>query len=363
MLSVSSFSNVVAYNHDNALTVLDTVVTKQVAALRDASAPGTSVDLMLGASDAIHIMVGGSNAIDISKKSSSNNTTLISATNSAAIEIQPGDVSKTVVLGDLTVSSSNNVQVIDTGLSELNVKDNVRITGSEVVSGDMLVQGAMIGSSMNVMRAFGSNVSVGYGFRVNDQSNLELYKYSSLGGGQVTKQLNVFGKGEATGSNDTTAFPVYGSGSNTAIGNSVTFAAASSNSGSGASSTPAVWFQTSYGAVADFSKTAVFDGWNSNYTFQSSDNAFNASNGVFTTPYTGIYSFSHSTRSGASYYHLTINNSANPTHTYFSTYGNDIIKLNQGDTVKLTLTGSATVFSSFRPERTWFSGTLIHKLA
>jgi hypothetical protein len=221
MLSTTTLPQQMDYI-DPTVSVFTTIVTQQVAALRDAESPEGPMDLLLGAADNIHLMVGGSNALDFQKKSAFDDTTVVTSTNNAAIEIQPGDANKTIVLGSLTVQETSNAQVLSTSKSELKINDNLRVTGSGVVTRDLLTQGAVIGSSLNMLRDF-NDKKIGFGFRISDTSNLELYKYDNIA--NATQRVLVFGRGQVsgTGMGTTTAFPVFGAAESNVIGNNTTF--------------------------------------------------------------------------------------------------------------------------------------------
>ena len=83
----------------------------------------------------------------------------------------------------------------------------LEVGGSEHVNKDLLVGGSFITeTSMNILRQF-TDRHIGFGFRINDDSNLELYKYDDST--NVTKKVALFGQGEVYGSNNTLAFPVF----------------------------------------------------------------------------------------------------------------------------------------------------------
>jgi hypothetical protein len=231
-LSTVDITSVTAeYMNDIDSTItLDTITTKQVVAVRDITQPSVPVDLMLGSTDSIHLLVGGMEAIDISRKSEADATTVFQSINSAPIEIQPSDSNKTVVLGGLTVEQYSNAQVLSSTQAEIKFIDNIRVVGSELVTGDFMASGSVLGHSMNIVRSFGGNTTVGFGFRVTNDSNLELYKYDDSVG--VTKRIALFGVGALTGTSTTEAFPVYGSGCNLEIGGTLNFRESWVNDGS-----------------------------------------------------------------------------------------------------------------------------------
>jgi hypothetical protein len=211
-------STFVEYVEENT-AVLNTIVAKQIAALRSVSDPSAPIDLFLGATGSIKLNVGGSNTLVIQQKSSDNNVQF-KATSGQMLEFQPGDALKTVRLGDLIIRKNQGLQQITSDFSNIEIATNLQVKGTELVDGDLLINGGFLANSLNIVRSSNQSESeqVGFGFRVSDEGNLELYKFDSTTG--VTKRVMTFGKGEVVGSNDINEFPLLGSGSSN-IGNTI----------------------------------------------------------------------------------------------------------------------------------------------
>ncbi len=194
----------------DAGTVFDTIITKKIAALNTSSQ--SNIDLFIGATGNINMNLKGYNAIRFNQKDTDDFTTQISALNSQPIEVIPGDNSRTATISDITLSQSVTKQTIKTKKGILVLDDDIEISGSLTLGQDFLVGGALIGSSMNTLRTFSnanSKTSIGFGWRVDDNSNLELYKFDNST--NVTKKILTYGIGETGDTQDTTSYPVYGS--------------------------------------------------------------------------------------------------------------------------------------------------------
>jgi len=198
--------------------LVDTVITKQIAALNDQN--NNASDLFIGATGKIVMNVGGSNSLGIYN---SNASTVVAATNGQALQFLPGDIYSTMVLGSITLTQTPSAQVITTAQPMLNIVTDLQLSGNEVISGDLLTSGAVVSSSMNILRDF-TSARVGFGFRVTDNSNLELIKYDNRT--NLTKRIALFGGGDGTGSNDTSAFDLaIGSNNYNQISNGLSLAA------------------------------------------------------------------------------------------------------------------------------------------
>ena len=99
MLSLTNVNDKrIDYGEKSLGQVQPVIVAQQIAALKDEQ--GAAQDLMLAATGAMHLMVGGEKALDISAQAGK---TLVEAMHAQAIEIAPADADKTVILGSLTI--------------------------------------------------------------------------------------------------------------------------------------------------------------------------------------------------------------------------------------------------------------------
>jgi hypothetical protein len=200
MLNTSALNSYhINYLDATSTQLVDTIITKQIAALNDQD--NNATDLFLGATGSILINVGSSNALNIS--SGSDGTTTIAAVNGKGISIIPGDTLKTMVLGSVTFTETPTTQKIVTNKAILDIVADLQLTGNEIITGDLLTAGALVSSSMNILRDF-TGSRIGFGFRITDNSNLELIKYDNKT--NLTKRIALFGNGDGIGSNDTNAF-------------------------------------------------------------------------------------------------------------------------------------------------------------
>jgi hypothetical protein len=207
MLNNSNLSVYAQDYGDMSAQIAPIVIAKQVAAIPDEN--NQAQDLMLGASGKMNFVLGGANALDLYRKSAADPTTVLAAQVNQKIELQPADAEKTVQLGALTIKEDAvaKAQILSTNDSNnMEIAQDLKIDGSEVIDGDFLSGGSLFGSTVNVIRDMGDK-RVGYGFRVSDNSNLELYKYDD--DTFVTKTVMVFGQGAASGQSDTSVRPQF----------------------------------------------------------------------------------------------------------------------------------------------------------
>jgi alpha-tubulin suppressor-like RCC1 family protein len=196
-------SIVVDYNDEGVASVINNIVTRSVMAFDDAT---SSTDLYIGASRDVHVQLSGTDALVL--KSDASNVEFHGSTG-LGLSFQGGDTSNTVFLGDLGIQESNDIQIITSKKSRVDVMNDMCIHGTQIVKGDLLNSGRFITESLNFVRPVDNNSNhIGYGFRVNDQSNLELYKYDDSI--KTTKRVLEFGRGSVSGSNDTSTFPIFG---------------------------------------------------------------------------------------------------------------------------------------------------------
>jgi hypothetical protein len=200
MLSTATLSSYKVDYLDSTVSsqLVDTLITQQIAALNDAG--NNPMDLFLGATGKILLNVNGSNSLQISN---SNAMTSVKSTAGLGLQLVPTDTSKTMVLGSVTFTETPTAQNMITDKPKLNIVSDLQLTGNEVITGDLLTAGALVASSMNILRDF-TGARIGFGFRVTDNSNLELIKYDNRS--NLTKRIAIFGSGDASGSNDTESF-------------------------------------------------------------------------------------------------------------------------------------------------------------
>jgi hypothetical protein len=191
----------------DAGSIFDAVVTKKIAALNTSTQ--SNIDLFIGATGNINMNVRGYNVLRFQEKENDNKkTTQVYALNTQPLEIIPGDSDRTAIISDMTFTQTTTKQQIKSKKGILVLDDDIEVTGSLTLGQDFLVGGALIGASMNTMRSF-DGISIGFGWRVDDQSNLELYKFDNTT--NATKKILTYGVGEVGSNQDTNSFPVYGS--------------------------------------------------------------------------------------------------------------------------------------------------------
>ena len=212
MLSLTNVNDKrIDYGEKSLGQVQPVIVAQQIAALKDEQ--GAAQDLMLGATGKMHLMVGGEQALDISAQAGK---TLVEAMHEQAIELAPADADKTVILGSLTIkeSTANQIQLISTALDVgIEINDDVKMQKSLIAANDLVVGGDVFTkSSLNIVRDFqedANTMQMGYGFRIMDNSNLELYKYNSMS--NKTNTVAIFGNGQSTAASGGN-FPAFSTG-------------------------------------------------------------------------------------------------------------------------------------------------------
>jgi hypothetical protein len=192
---------------EDTFTLFDTLVTKQVAALRRTANKNEGVDLMLGATKDIVFNVAGYDAVKLKQKSENDNTTVFQAMREQKLEFKPDDSQRTLKLGDITIQRSNNVQKMSSTMQGIEFDDDVKIDGSEIVSGDLFAGGSVMGRSLSLVRSFENERKVGFSFRVTADSNLEVVKFDNSN--NLTKRIMIFGRGDTTSQSNDGSFPIF----------------------------------------------------------------------------------------------------------------------------------------------------------
>ncbi len=191
----------------DAGSIFDAVVTRKIAALNTSTQ--SNVDLFIGATGNLNFNVKGYNAFRFQQKSDSDKTIQMNLINNQGFEIIAGDNQRTTKISDITYSQSVTKHNVKSAKGIVSFDDDIEITGSLTTGNDFLAGGAVIGSSTNVLRTFNNGQTVGYGFRIDNNSNFELYKFDDQT--NTTKKILNLGSGDITGSQDTMGFPIYGS--------------------------------------------------------------------------------------------------------------------------------------------------------
>jgi hypothetical protein len=203
--------HLVDYNsQDPYFSIIDHVITRQIAAVNSSSEPETPMDLFIGATGKVDIHLSGAPAFILESQGS---LSILKSAEGKTPNIQGADSSNTVFVGALEVKETATTQVIETKRDLLEFQNNVHVHGTQLIDGDVLNFGRTITQSMNVVRSMNNGNRIGYGFRVDDQSNLELFKYDDER--RLTKRIMVFGQGTAgvDAVSDTLEFPVFGEAS------------------------------------------------------------------------------------------------------------------------------------------------------
>jgi hypothetical protein len=191
----------------DAGSIFDAVVTRKIAALNTSTE--SNIDLFIGATGNLNFNIKGYNAFRFQQKSDTDKTTQMNLINNQGLEFIAGDNSRTTVISDIKYTQSVTKHNIKSTKGIVSFDDDIEITGSLTTGNDFLAGGSIIGSSTNMLRTFSNGQTVGFGFRVANNSNLELYKFDDHT--NTTKTVLYLGHGDITGIQDTLGFPVYGS--------------------------------------------------------------------------------------------------------------------------------------------------------
>lgn len=224
-LSVITNPNITAYYPPSTqLATFSTVAANNVVAYKDEFS--TSMSLVIGATSNIEIeaieninayMQNGS--LNLFKSSWSNDVredtlflnidtdedaTYINSINK--LQFYANDPEFTYSLGDFSITSSNNYTSLHTDQingflfkSRVTLEDPLLVKDDVVMGSNLYVFGNIIGDNMAMFRDFDNSNEmpsrVGYGFRINDNGQLELIKYAKFNDANVDimKRIAIFG--------------------------------------------------------------------------------------------------------------------------------------------------------------------------
>lgn len=123
------------------------------------------------------------------------------------IKLDPNNLHQTVALGNIEITNPppHNANIVHSKVPLAFDAPRVDLNSSARVAHDLLVKGNIFSSSL----VLENDSNIGYGFRVNDIGDLELYKYDK--DKNITKQISRFGVGgNLVGSDTTNRFPEFG---------------------------------------------------------------------------------------------------------------------------------------------------------
>jgi hypothetical protein len=210
-LNVSNINPYVVNYSNNIATegavIFNFSVGRQIVALRDSNDSNVGIDLLLGATGDMYLNVAGSQNVKIT--TANDETTSIQTIGNRGFEFISDN---RVTLGDVEIyHDADNKQHFWTAMNEIQLSNQVTVSGAGVVLGDLVAGGTVeTTDELAVIRTYDNNKKVGFGFRITDDQNLELVKFDNVR--NVTKRVAVLGKGEASvPQNDTTAYVAFSS--------------------------------------------------------------------------------------------------------------------------------------------------------
>lgn len=207
------------YDEHVESAIFGTVITNNVLALPNTNSTSSTVDMTIGSTGDIDFLVQGTqNAATMSRDDVTSNLTLQALD---TLEFVAGDNSNTVKVSGTQFQyiSGEKTQLIYAGsygsgssAQDNNMRiqaNNIEFDGSVQFKGDLIANGHILGKSMNVTKTDGVNIEIGYGFQINSDDNLELYKYDRSM--NYTQRIATFGEGAKVSMNNAFSnFPVFG---------------------------------------------------------------------------------------------------------------------------------------------------------
>mgnify|MGYP000698550490 CR=1 FL=1 len=195
------------------------IITNNVVALPTMYQSDANTILTLGSTGSINVMVGGTeNLLNISKDAYTSN---IRMTSLDGMQLVAGNDSNTVDISGAKFSynSGQKTQTIHAGVysdssgehdrNMLLKAQHTSFSGSAQFGGDIITNGHAISKSINVAKTEDNNISIGYGFQINTEENLELYKFDRRN--NFTQRIATFGDGSLVSTNNAfDSFPVFG---------------------------------------------------------------------------------------------------------------------------------------------------------
>lgn len=209
------------YADDDHLQVLNNIATKNLVAMRDSITNlgqslfiGATKDIVIDASENITINLGASNELTVNDKdqveslkiSTDINTTYITSGLKNLVINTDDNSNYNVSIAGMTISQSNNYQVLTTDSpsgflidANLRAESNLVVEQNMGIANNIICNGGMFTSDYNLVKSLEATAStdpvlVGYSFRINSNLQLELLKHASFSNGnKVTRIVSTFG--------------------------------------------------------------------------------------------------------------------------------------------------------------------------